>query len=337
MISRDRIAGAFYGLALGDALGAPTEFMSLKEIYRQFGSHGAMPLSSTGHFTDDTQMTLAVSTALRYARSITPRETARTLRQEFINWWRNDPPRSPGSTCIHAIMRMAQNPAVDWVSATVADSKGCGANMRVTPAAFIRDLDDALGFASLQAAMTHGHPVALAATELTALAIRWAAQDMSYDVMVDRLLAHAVSRSKCRDGGYRSHWLGQLSHRWARTARQSMRDAWLTCVDSLLNLRKLLDDPNPPRDICRVLGGAWVAEEALVTGLYFAIKYDSDPLLVISEAARTSGDSDSIACIAGAITGARHGESAWPTDWRARIERRNEIEWAINVATVTIR
>lgn len=40
---RDRIAGALYGVAVGDALGGPLEFMSAAEINRQHGwvSHHA--------------------------------------------------------------------------------------------------------------------------------------------------------------------------------------------------------------------------------------------------------------------------------------------------------
>ena len=35
MTAVDRAAGALYGLALGDALGAPTEFCSFEQIVRR--------------------------------------------------------------------------------------------------------------------------------------------------------------------------------------------------------------------------------------------------------------------------------------------------------------
>lgn len=34
---RDKIAGALYGVATGDALGAPLEFMSKEEIFKKHG------------------------------------------------------------------------------------------------------------------------------------------------------------------------------------------------------------------------------------------------------------------------------------------------------------
>jgi hypothetical protein len=42
-------------------------------------------------------------------------------------------------------------------------------------------------------------------------------------------------------------------------------------------------------------------------------------------AARTSGDSDSIAALAGAFVGAAHGLAAWPADWVDRIEYAEQL------------
>ena len=62
----DRIRGCLIGGAVGDALGAPVEFMSLREITALVGERGVrdyLPvsfdgISGTGLITDDTQMTL---------------------------------------------------------------------------------------------------------------------------------------------------------------------------------------------------------------------------------------------------------------------------------------
>jgi ADP-ribosylglycohydrolase len=40
----------------------------------------------------------------------------------------------------------------------------------------------------------------------------------------------------------------------------------------------------------------------------------------VARGAASSGDSDSIACLAGAFAGAAHGMDAWPGDWAGRIE-----------------
>jgi ADP-ribosyl-[dinitrogen reductase] hydrolase len=63
------IEGAMLGLAIGDALGFPVEFMSLGQIRSQFGPEGITDLHPTaghpaGSYTDDTQMTLALARAI---------------------------------------------------------------------------------------------------------------------------------------------------------------------------------------------------------------------------------------------------------------------------------
>jgi ADP-ribosylglycohydrolase len=67
-----RFTGCLLGGAIGDALGAPVEFMSLPEIRRQFGPEGirhyAPAYGRPGAITDDTQMTLFTAEGLIRAR-----------------------------------------------------------------------------------------------------------------------------------------------------------------------------------------------------------------------------------------------------------------------------
>jgi ADP-ribosylglycohydrolase len=72
-------------------------------------------------------------------------------------------------------------------------------------------------------------------------------------------------------------------------------------------------------------GAGWTAEEALATALVCFLASPSEPLTVVRRAAATSGDSDSIACLAGALAGAHLGSAAWPADWVQRIEYRDHL------------
>lgn len=328
MITRNKIAGAVYGLALGDALGRDTEFMKLKQIHKTYGKIGYMPLPFPALFTDDTQMTIAVARALADARSFTPRELVRTLTNEFLRWKTQDAPRAPGITCMSAISKLVQTRKhhMSWTYASIIKSKGCGANMRVLPTALIPDLDVALGASQLQAALTHGHPVALAASELTALAIRWAAEGVDLIELPGMLFQRAQTQ---RDV-YRRDWLGVLENRWGHKGEYMMDWAWRAMMTKMTEVDVALQRSGEIKDVCAILGEAWIAEEALATALYFAIKYQDDPVYAISMAARTNGDSDSIACITGAIIGAARGEGYWPENWTRRIERRGDLEHSIN-------
>lgn len=62
----DRIRGALYGVAVGDALGGPLEFMSDQQIRDAYGRvtdmiGGGWLNLKPGEVTDDTQMTLCVA------------------------------------------------------------------------------------------------------------------------------------------------------------------------------------------------------------------------------------------------------------------------------------
>ena len=64
-----RYLGCLQGVAIGDALGAPVEFLSLEEIHERYGAAGIADLDAwgghpAGSFTDDTQMTLATAIGL---------------------------------------------------------------------------------------------------------------------------------------------------------------------------------------------------------------------------------------------------------------------------------
>src|SRR5690554_1135122 len=65
---REHFRGCLLGGAVGDALGAPVEFMSLGEIRRAFGPEGVRDFQPAygkiGAITDDTQMTLFTAEGL---------------------------------------------------------------------------------------------------------------------------------------------------------------------------------------------------------------------------------------------------------------------------------
>lgn len=62
----NKIGGALFGVAVGDALGAPLEFMNAKEIQHKHGTvkemiGGGWLNVKPGEVTDDTQMTIAAA------------------------------------------------------------------------------------------------------------------------------------------------------------------------------------------------------------------------------------------------------------------------------------
>jgi ADP-ribosylglycohydrolase len=319
-----RTAGSLFGLAYGDALGAPTEFLTVAQIQERYGADGLRELTGDpARVTDDTQMALAVAWALHEADGPTPQLLEPLLRKRFIDWSMSpDNNRAPGATCLQACAALSAG--LPWVEASVAGSKGCGANMRVTPVGLAPgfDLDTVAGAAQLQAGLTHGHPTALAASELTAYAV-WLLRHGETPVNLPRLL-----RDRCHSQRhvYRDEWLGPLwRHAGDGDPAAYAERGWDECLEALDRLASALRRRDDGRDACLATGEGWVADEALATSLYCALRHRDDPVGGLARAAATSGDSDSIAALTGAFLGATHGMAAWPASWIRRIEYADQL------------
>ncbi len=188
-----RFTGCLLGGAVGDALGAPVEFMRRAEILDRFGPQGitryAPAYGGTGMITDDTQMTLFTAEGLLRAwvrgcmrgistySGVTAHAYLRWLQtqgerpacdivsgQENPGWLFGHKAlhhrRAPGNTCLAALREMKF-----LGDAAVNDSKGCGGVMRVAPVGLfawrLKRQDgqaEAFRLATELAALTHGHP-----------------------------------------------------------------------------------------------------------------------------------------------------------------------------------
>ncbi len=290
-----RAWGMMYGLACGDALGWPTEFKKLDEIKRVFGPAGIQDLPEPAVWTDDTQMTLALARALAQAGEADLETLMAAVTREFIDWL-NDPTtpqRAPGGACLRGARKLADG--ARWQKAGDPGSKGCGSVMRVLPVGYLYQHDEARlrQVADAQGLCTHAHPAARAACIGGAYMLRLALED----VPIKEWLRRAWD------------FVGELSPDYDQAmARVGHVIGWTNEELSLTHI-----------------GEGWVGEEALALALYCVWRYPDDYVACVRRAANTNGDSDSIACIAGGLMGARLGLGAIPPDWAARIEASAEI------------
>ena len=74
------------------------------------------------------------------------------------------------------------------------------------------------------------------------------------------------------------------------------------------------------------LGEGWIGEEAVALAMYCFMKYPDNYKKVVLRGANTNGDSDSIACIAGSISGAYLGIETIPAEWIKKIEKTDYLE-----------
>ena len=161
MISRAR--GAFLGVAVGDALGATTEFMSPAEIRAQFGVHrrivgGGWLHLKPGRITDDTEMSLCIARAILNSKTW----DLKAVAEEFLAWMRGKPV-DIGSTVRRGIRDylfkgQLETPPNEW-------DAGNGAVMRMVPVALytLGDQQQLEELVLAQAHLTHNHPLSDAA------------------------------------------------------------------------------------------------------------------------------------------------------------------------------
>lgn len=108
LIKRDKIAGSIFGFAIGDAMGATTEFMEKEEIERQFPNGvkdiigGGWLSLDAGQVTDDTQMSICVMKAFEESckknKFFLESNFSKEIKNEFVKWLETNP-KDVGCQC----------------------------------------------------------------------------------------------------------------------------------------------------------------------------------------------------------------------------------------------
>ncbi len=323
----ERFLGCLLGGAVGDALGAPVEFMRRSEILRRFGPEGitqyAPAYGGIGTITDDTQMALFTAEGLirGWVRGCFRGITSYTgvTAHAYLRWLQTqgerpgchmpgtDEPgwlfqqrslhsrRAPGNTCLAALRAMKRlgEPARN-------DSKGCGGVMRVAPVGlFAWRLDQppegAFRLGAELAALTHGHPTGALTAGVLAVLI----QALTDGASLSEALATAKPLLRAEPG-------------------------FEETLDAIETAEALAESPLPPEEAIARLGEGWVAEEALAISLYCALvarDFRQGVILAVNH----DGDSDSTGVITGNLLGTIHGVKAIPAEWLEPLELREVI------------
>jgi len=346
-----RYAGCLLGTAVGDALGAPTEFLPWPEIVARYGPEGVQEFEPWGRFpagtfTDDTQMTLATARGLITAAGRVlagdHESAARAVYDEYLRWLdlQDDPfhRRGPGQTCLTAL----QSGRMGTVAEPLNLSKGCGGVMRVAPVglALPGQPDEAFALGVATAAITHGHPCGYGSAGCAAAIVARLMAAEPLDEAVEAELARpdldddtrevcrrAVELARAGAGPDEALARGMPAGAGGDTAPGG------TAPGAGRSGGSAPGRPGTPRHRRRPpLGKGWVGEEALAIALYCALAFTRMPggpeavfQAAVRAAANHSGDTDSTAAITGAILGAALGEAAVPRRWAEAVEAGDEI------------
>lgn len=288
----DAVEGCLLGLACGDALGRPVEFLTSAQIATEYGrvtemrSNGAHG-QPAGTVTDDTEMALCIARSLAANDGFDGDDVA----ARYVEWYESGP-LDVGGTTRAALERVRED--TDWETAgqevweqlPEGDNAGNGSLMRCAPYALAYRGERLAEVVAADSRITHADPRCV--ESCVALATVIAALVDGADPSA--ALAAARRRASERDAP------GAV-----RTALSASDDPALASLDAsgfvLDTLETALHDGLTARS----------AEDAIVT------------------AVNRGEDTDTTGAVAGAVAGARFGAGALPDRWLDELRVEGEL------------
>ncbi len=329
---KENFLGCILGGAIGDALGAPIEFLSYNEIVEIYGPNGVESFveyfDGKGEFTDDTQMLLFTAEGLlcsihknvlegkrviagldiepvyfSYLRWVyTQGYKPKNFKHLDKGWLIKRPelfrPRSPGLTCISSLTSGKMGTVVNPLN----NSKGCGTVMRIAPVGLLLNEAPELAFdvGVVVSAITHGHPSGYLSGGLLSYIIAKLCNGEELEYAINSGL------------DYLKQWDNSFE------VYEILSDA--------INLHNKFSGKDISYREIESLGSGWVAEEALAIAILCSLHYRNDFRSAVVRAVNHSGDSDSTGAITGNIVGLIVGAEGIPDEWKQNLLFRNIVE-----------
>jgi ADP-ribosyl-[dinitrogen reductase] hydrolase len=286
----DRVVGSVLGLALGDALGAPFEFLRSRNVPSALPAFERPWLGrAPGSTTDDTAM------ARNLVRSLEARHgfDAADLVDRHVEWFRSEPPDV--GTLVGRVLRRVER-GVDaataakaiWAERGPEVSAGNGSVMYCAPLglAYANRPDELHELAPALSVLTHYDGRCRTACLAVTLGVA------------------ALVRGEAADDAARS----------ALTAVEDLEGGEeLEFLVEVAGSSRAIDGPD--QGFC--LFAAGVAFQALVSG--------GDAETALRRVVSLGGDTDTNAAVAGALLGARDGSNGLPIQWVERLEDADAI------------
>jgi ADP-ribosylglycohydrolase len=315
MSRRDRALGALTGLAVGDALGMPTQTLPREAVLASGGVTGFRaaapdhPLAHglpAGHVTDDTEQALLLADVLVAGRGrVDPAELAERLER-----WEDDARARGSLDLLGPSTRSAIRAVREGTPPRLAGANGMtnGAAMRIAPvgiafpATDLGVLVDAVEEACL---VSHATSVAIAGAAAVAAVVSAGVDGLGTATSV--ALGIAAARAGARRG------------RWVAGADVAARIAWSTELAGRHDVVVATDR------VVSLIGTSLATQESVPAAFAMLLLHPDDPWTACCAAASLGGDSDTIAAMTGAMAGAIHGARAFPADAVATVRTVNDL------------
>jgi ADP-ribosylglycohydrolase len=301
-----RARGALYGLAIGDALGMPTQMLSRAEIRARWGElltgfepappgHPIAAGMPAGAITDDTEQAILLARLLVKGRgTIDPNELATALAR-----WELDMAERGSLDLLGPSTKRAVAAVLAGVPPGEAGGTGTtnGAAMRIAPLGIAfpatqETLSTLVDQVIAASSVTHNTGIALAGAAAVAAAVSAGVSGAT----VAEATALAVRAARIAAG--HGHWVAG--------ADVAARIDWAT---ELVKGRSLQE----AAELIYTLVGTSLATQESVAAAFAALAaVPADPWRACLLAASLGGDCDTIAAMAGAVAGSCHGAGSFP-------------------------
>jgi len=271
-ISQNNYSGCFFGLAIGDALCAPYEGGILERaLWRLINKTKAGEI----RYTDDTQMSIDVAHSLLGQRGVKQQH----LANQFANSYRWSRGYGPGAAKM--LKKIKKGALWSEVNRSVfpQGSYGNGAAMRasIVTLYYFTNKEKVLDAVQKVSEITHCHPLAIEGANLIALSVFYALSNLEPKLWIDNLLNYTQ--------------LNEYQN------RLNIAKNW---IDTQQNITY--------KNVRKELGNGIAAINSCVSAIYIAIQFiDQDYLNMLKFIQQNSGDTDTIAAMAGSIWGAYNG------------------------------
>ena len=284
----DRVAGCLVGLAVGDALGAPLEFLSREQVRKRFPAGlrdmTASRLWRRGEYTDDTQMALLIAESLLARQGL----VATDIACRFQHWAKTAKAVGVQTVSVVNMARYTDDPercSYRYHAANPNSSAGNGALMRCAPIAlfYLNSLNELVDHSRTAARVTHYDPRAQSSCVILNTWIRSAILNGNRDGRPD---AFAILKAN------------ELEV-WQKLARIE------TCKEQ--------DIASSGYTVHTLEAAAW---SFLTTDSYEQ---------AVARAANLGDDADTVAAVCGALAGSFYGYSAIPRRWRDDLQDEAQI------------
>ncbi|HOJ04189.1 MAG TPA: ADP-ribosylglycohydrolase family protein [Bacteroidota bacterium] len=298
--AKQRLRAALLGAVVGDAIGVPFEFLSREQARSRFtcamtgyGTYDQPP----GTWSDDSSMLLC--TAEVYAKGF----SLPLLADTFVRWM-NQAHMTPhgqvfdcGITTSSALRRYHAGAAVTACGCREEACNGNGSLMRIAPVALFHayaSQAELCSEASAVSAITHAHPRSRLACVMFSL------------LLADTL--RTLSEQPSADPHDTLHTAIAAIHR-------RYRDLVSSCdlAGELPGYHRIFLPAFKELTADKIHSDGYVVH-TLEAALWCALRGASFKD-VVCQAVRLGNDSDTTACVAGALAGVMYGMDGIPTDW----------------------